>query len=141
LTYVQEQEALRKETISAFKTAVTSDDEGGHASDNNDFLVPREKTKDEVEQEEEEYREFLEREIGPNVNIKELITVDDQVERIHEEGEGETRIQSNKPKKKKKSEKSKQRSEESEQDFLIKCVSFSFLSSLETSSILRISRI
>lgn len=102
-----------------FKTALTSNDEEGSASDE-DFLVPREKTKDEIEQEEEEYRVFLQREVGPNVDIKELITVDDHVERIHEEGEGETRIQPDKPKKKKKAKKDKERTEQSDQDFLVK---------------------
>ena len=59
LTHVQEEAALRKETISAFHSAGISngDDEG-------DLLILREKTKDEHEQEEEEYRVFLEREIG-----------------------------------------------------------------------------
>jgi protein KRI1 len=63
LTHVQEQQALRKETISAFNT-VTQEGEG-----DDDFLVPREKTKDDQEHEEEEYRAFLEREVGDLKNI------------------------------------------------------------------------
>jgi protein KRI1 len=38
-------------------------------------LVPRGKTKDEADLEEEEYREFLEREVGQD--LKELITLDE----------------------------------------------------------------
>jgi protein KRI1 len=40
-----------------------------------DLLVPRGKTKDEADLEEEEYREFLEREVGQD--LKELITLDE----------------------------------------------------------------
>ena len=47
LTHNQEQAALRTETISAFHHAVSEDEEG-------DLLIPREKTKDELELEEEE---------------------------------------------------------------------------------------
>ena len=57
LTHVEEQEILRRETIAAFHGAVDHQTE-------DDFLIPREKTQDERELEEEEYREFLEREVG-----------------------------------------------------------------------------
>lgn len=70
LTHVKEQEILRSETIAAFHTAVT--DDGDEEED--DLLVLREKTKDEVEHEEEEYREFLQREVGEDLG--ELIRVD-----------------------------------------------------------------
>lgn len=112
-TYAREQEELKKETVAVFKNAVAaSDDE----DDEDDFLVPREKTKDEIVREEEEYREFLQREIGPNVDIRELITVEDDTERIHEEGEGETSMPS---KKKKKKKEKAVRPEQSDQDFLV----------------------
>ncbi|KAF8953200.1 KRI1-like family C-terminal-domain-containing protein [Flammula alnicola] len=103
LTHAEEQEALRKETIAAFHGAVaeTGDDE---------FLIPREKTKDEREREEEEYRTFLEREVG---DLRELVSVDgnDDSEEEHringEVDEGEQKEEkkegaSNEPKKKKK---------------------------------------
>ena len=57
LTHVEEQEILRRETIAAFHGAVDNQTE-------DDFLIPREKTQDEREREEEEYRTFLEREVG-----------------------------------------------------------------------------
>src|SRR5258708_6576292 len=83
-TYAQEQEALRSETIAAFQTAVDAD------SDTDGLLIPREKTKDEIEQEEEEYRQFLQREIGKDIGG--LITIDEGIERVHEEAEREIRV-------------------------------------------------
>lgn len=82
-THVEEQAALRKETITAFHTAVASEKDasvnGGNGDDDgddvDDFLIPREKTKDEMEQEQEEYREFLAREVGEDIG--ELVTVED----------------------------------------------------------------
>ncbi|OBZ65900.1 Protein kri1 [Grifola frondosa] len=71
LTHVQEQSALRSETIAAFHIAVEDEDE-------DDLLVPREKTKDEIEREEEEYRAFLEREVGED--IRGLVSIDAQDE-------------------------------------------------------------
>ena len=67
---MQEQEQLREDTIVAFKNAVQGEDE------DEEFLVPREKTKDETEREEEEYRAFLEREVGQD--LAEIITVEDK---------------------------------------------------------------
>lgn len=46
----------------------------GDEDDEDDLLVPREKTKDEMELEEEEYRAFLEREVGKDLNS--LISVE-----------------------------------------------------------------
>ena len=109
-TYAQEQEALRSETVAAFQTAVDAD------SDTDGLLVPREKTKDEIEQEEEEYRRFLQREVGKDIG--DLITIDEGIERVHEEGEGETRV-TNKSKKKKKT-KGKKEKEQSDHEFLMK---------------------
>lgn len=114
ITYAKEQEQLKDETIRAFKDAVPSDD----SDSEDDLLVPREKTKDELQLEEEEYKDFIQREIGKEVDIRELITVDEGVERIHEEGEGDTSMRRNK-KSKNKSKKEK-RSEETDQDFLVK---------------------
>ncbi|KAG6897712.1 hypothetical protein C0992_011922 [Termitomyces sp. T32_za158] len=65
LTHVVEQRNLRNETIAAFHDAIGDQDE--------DFLVLREKTKDEQELEEEEYREFLEREVGGD--LRELVDI------------------------------------------------------------------
>ena len=83
-TYAQGQEALRSETIAVFQTAVDAD------SDTDDLLIPREKTKDEVEEEEEEYRQYLQREVGRDIG--ELLTIDEGIERVHEENEGVTRV-------------------------------------------------
>ncbi|KAJ6631459.1 KRI1-like family C-terminal-domain-containing protein [Mycena sp. CBHHK59/15] len=64
LVHVEEQRRLRDETIAAFH-AVDGDGE-------DDFLVPREKTLDELAREEDEYRLFLEKEVG---NVRELVDV------------------------------------------------------------------
>ncbi|KAF9471233.1 hypothetical protein BDN70DRAFT_998692 [Pholiota conissans] len=128
LTHVEEQEALRRETIAAFHSAAEKVDE-------DDILVPREKTKDEREREEEEYRAFLEREVG---DLKELVTVetneDDEVSFVKEdEGEGDVDQEdttTEKKKKKKKKKKSKATAEggsepvkkskaEQDQEFLV----------------------
>ncbi|KZT22490.1 Krr1-domain-containing protein [Neolentinus lepideus HHB14362 ss-1] len=107
VTHVQEQKALRDETISAFQYAVKDED----GDDDDDFLVPREKTKDELEREEEEYREFLKREVG---DIRQLVTIEpgeqDGVAALGEEEENE------KKKNKKKSKKSK---EDKDREFLM----------------------
>lgn len=64
VTHAEEQRRLRDETIAAFHT-IDDEDE--------DFLVPREKTMDEVAREEEEYRRFLEKEVG---DLRELVDVE-----------------------------------------------------------------
>ncbi|PPQ76280.1 hypothetical protein CVT24_009812 [Panaeolus cyanescens] len=134
LTHVQEQEILRKETIAAFHKAVpTADGEEG-----DDFLIPREKTKDELEREEEEYKAFLEREVG---DLRDLVSVggSDDEEGHEDEGgvakdgdgedggdEGETKSGEKKKKKKKKKSKGKEQEEkpkkskaEEDQEFLM----------------------
>lgn len=98
LTHIQEEAALRKETISVFRSAGIS-----NGDDEDDLLIPREKTKDEQEQEEEEYRVFLEREIG----------------NLHGAGEIDERKRKKEKKVKGVSSKSK---EEEDQEFLMKCV-------------------
>lgn len=119
MTYAREQELLKKETVQAFKDAAPSDEE----SDSGDLLVPRERTKDEIEREEEEYKEFLQREVGNGVDIRELITVEEGVERIHESGEGDTTM--SKKRKRKEKEPKEKRSEETDRDFLLKYVHLS----------------
>jgi len=80
ITHVEEQRKLRDETIAIFHGAVggstskTYDDNG---DDDDDLLVLREKTKDELEIEEEEYREFLKREVGDD--LANLVTVEDDM--------------------------------------------------------------
>jgi len=125
LTHVQEQEALRKETIAAFHNAVPEGEE-------DDFLIPREKTQDERDREEEEYRAFLEREVG---DLRDLVSVagsDDKREKVKEETEAEAEQEGGgkdkkKKKKKKKSktaegetEKPKKSKAEEDQEFLMK---------------------
>ncbi|PVF96620.1 Krr1-domain-containing protein [Serendipita vermifera] len=114
MTYAQEQEHLKAETIRAFKDAVSSEDE-------DDLLVAREKTRDEIEIEEEQYQEFLRREVGPNIDLQDLITVEEGIERIHEDGEGDTTIKGNNKKSKKSKDHKKQekRNEETDRDFLL----------------------
>ncbi|KAJ7643238.1 KRI1-like family C-terminal-domain-containing protein [Mycena rosella] len=90
VTHVEEQRRLRDETIAAFH-AVDGDEE-------EDFLVPREKTMDEVAREEEEYRQFLEKEVG---DLRDLVDVGGGSATV-EEPQGE---EGTKKKKKKKKEK------------------------------------
>lgn len=132
LTHTEEQEALRRETIAAFHGAVADDNAEG-----DDFLIPREKTQDEREKEEEEYRVFLEREVG---DLRDLVSVDghsDEEERQDKEetkeNEKEEGADGKKKKKKKKSkkdagapengiEKKKKSKAEEDQEFLLKLV-------------------
>jgi len=117
LTYAKEQELLKDETVRAFKEAVPSDD----SDSEDDLLVPREKTKDELELEDEEYRDFLQREVGKEINLKELITVEKDVE-VPQPDEEDDEVKLKKKEKKKRKDKSKKekRSEETDQDFLVK---------------------
>ncbi len=74
-THIEEQEELRKETIAAFHNAISE-------GEDDDFLVLREKIKDELEMEEEDYRAFLEREVG---DLRELVELDgDAQDRLYE---------------------------------------------------------
>ncbi len=94
------------------------------------MLVPREKTKDEVEREEEEYREFLKREVGENLD--ELIRVekdgdggvlDDVKEEVEEEEKEEGKGKGKKKKRKSKEKDGKgKKKEEEDHEFLMKCV-------------------
>lgn len=119
LTHVQEQKKLREETIAAFHTSV--DVEDGHAEEEDNLLVLREKTKDEVEQEEEEYRTYLQREVGED--LAELITVehDGYVKAEMEDAqEGHPKKKRKKEKEKEKQAKSGKSKEEADQEFLMK---------------------
>ncbi|EPQ55289.1 Krr1-domain-containing protein [Gloeophyllum trabeum ATCC 11539] len=99
VTHVEEQKALRDETVSAFHHAIKDDDDS-------DILVPREKTQDELEREEEEYREFLQREVG---DIRELVMIEPAEEEVRNEKEQE----------KKMSKKGKKSKENEDQEFLM----------------------
>ncbi|KAK0483373.1 KRI1-like family C-terminal-domain-containing protein [Armillaria novae-zelandiae] len=108
LTHVEAQHELRKETIAAFH-----EDEADR--DDDDLLVPREKTKDELEEEEEEYRDFLQREVGGD--LKELVTFHDNEDVVKQEPE-----QGGAPKKSKKKSKgvaSNKSKEDENQEFLM----------------------
>ncbi|KAI0740658.1 KRI1-like family C-terminal-domain-containing protein [Earliella scabrosa] len=104
LTHVQEQSKLREETIAAFHTAVDED------GDEDDLLVLREKTKDELEKEEEEYRAYLQREVGEDLSG--LITVETEGTEL---GADAADAQEGSPKKKRKKEK-KEKPGKSKQD-------------------------
>jgi protein KRI1 len=119
LPHVEEQRALRDETIAAFRNAADEDDDDG-------LLIPREKSKDEQEREEEEYRAFLEREVGGD--LRGLVTVD--ANDVKEE-EGESGDEGAKKKKKKKKTKDGKASKETtsgksrqedDQEFLMKWI-------------------
>ncbi|KAF8802648.1 Krr1-domain-containing protein, partial [Phlegmacium glaucopus] len=105
LTHVEEQDILRKETIAAFHGAADNQDE-------DDFLIPREKTQDEREREEEEYRAFLEREVG---DLREVVSVDDlgdEEKSGREEGQENEDGKDEEGKKRKKKKKSKKAKDE-----------------------------
>jgi protein KRI1 len=123
---VEEQRALRKETISAFHGAV--DDEESE----DDLLVPREKTKDEAEREEEEYREFLEREVGEDLH--DLITLDagdESAPYLTDEPEPETKDEKKRRKKEKKGKEKEAQArkaksqEDNDREFLMKYIRYS----------------
>ncbi|EKM53575.1 uncharacterized protein PHACADRAFT_186206 [Phanerochaete carnosa HHB-10118-sp] len=111
MTHVKEQKALRSETIAAFHTAVKD------ADSEDDLLVPREKTKDELEREEEEYQEYLKREVG--TDLKELITLDEEMSAFIADVEMEESKESKKAKKEKKVKKEKSVKREEDQEFLM----------------------
>lgn len=116
-THVQQQEQLRNETISAFHNAVEED------SDADDGLLTlRDKTQDELEREEEEYRMYLEREVG---DVKSLVRVEeDELTVKIDEDDLEAVENDGKKKKKGKMEKKGKGKEvakkESDQEFLMK---------------------
>ncbi|KAI0764323.1 KRI1-like family C-terminal-domain-containing protein [Trametes elegans] len=115
LTHTEEQEKLRKETIAAFHTSVDAKDE----AEEDDFLIPREKTKDEIEREEEEYRAFLEREVGEDLTGLVAVEGDETgvLNSADEEDDAEHKKQ--KRKKEKKEKKSAKSKVEEDQEFLL----------------------
>lgn len=131
-THVEEQDTLRKETIAAFHGAADNQDE-------HDFLIPREKTQDERQREEEEYRAFLEREVG---DLREVVSVDgleDEEQSLkdqtQEKDEKESQVEKKKKKKKAKSGDTsneplnglqKKTKAEKDQEFLMKYVEGAF---------------
>jgi len=88
--------------------------------------VPREKTRDEVEREEEEYQEFLRREVGEDLH--QLIEVDQDVIGVHQgvsddQGDVNAKKKKNKGKEKEKRRpKPKEEKEKEDQEFLMKFV-------------------
>ncbi|RDX56693.1 Krr1-domain-containing protein [Lentinus brumalis] len=113
LTHVEEQSKLRDETIAAFHTALDGEE---RSDEEDDLLVLREKTKDEIEKEEEEYRAYLQREVGED--LSELITIeaDSGVGAVPAEEEERPKKKGKKEKKTSKSGKSKQ---DEDQEFLL----------------------
>jgi protein KRI1 len=82
LTHVEEQHALREEIVSHFRNAVSEEEDD---DDDDTLLVPREKTKEEAEREDEEYREFLKREVGGDLDA--LVTVQEDTLGVWEASE------------------------------------------------------
>ncbi|EJD50270.1 hypothetical protein AURDEDRAFT_182635 [Auricularia subglabra TFB-10046 SS5] len=113
-THVEEQRALRDETIRAFADAAAAEDD--------DFLVPREKTQDELAREEEDYRAFLEREVGEDIaGLVEVETEDQWRARQPDDDDDDAAV--SKKKKKKRKEKGKEkvagRDPDEDQKFLL----------------------
>ncbi|EAU91884.1 hypothetical protein CC1G_04651 [Coprinopsis cinerea okayama7 len=112
-THVEEQRALRDETIAAFHSAVPEDD------DVDDLLIPREKTKDEIEAEEEEYKAYLARQVGED--LQDLISLrgnsdDESTGKEKDQGGDDEKKDEKEGKKSKKKKKSKA---EKDEEFLV----------------------
>ncbi|KAH7907347.1 KRI1-like family C-terminal-domain-containing protein [Hygrophoropsis aurantiaca] len=101
LPHVEEQKLLRNETRQVFHGAFKADDD--------ELLVPRERTRDEIEQEEEEYRTFLEREVGEDLGKLVVVAGDEHESEmdipITKSDTGDVQIQESGPEKKKKKDK------------------------------------
>jgi protein KRI1 len=115
---------LRDETIAVFHSVVRGDNDT-EDSDDDDLLILREKTKDELEKEEEEYRAFLQREVGED--LSNLVTVEESMVTAKDA------VDADEPKKKPKKEKEpgqrgRSRSKQkTDQEFLIMFVFLDFL--------------
>ncbi|KZV61949.1 Krr1-domain-containing protein [Peniophora sp. CONT] len=121
-THVEEQQALRAETIAAFHSGVGV----GKEEEEDDLLQLREKTDDEVAREEAEYRAYLEKEVQ---GLEGLIEVEESNVREKDEddvkeeepdakdGEGKK-----KRKKKKKGKREEDKPAQTDQEFLMKYV-------------------
>ncbi|KAN0081344.1 KRI1-like family C-terminal domain containing protein [Tylopilus felleus] len=110
LTHTEEQALLRSETRAAFHSAVDSDAQG----EEDDLLIARSRTRDEIELEEEEYKAFLEREVGEDLHN--FVTVGTN-EAVGTSEDAEVVGDSEKGKKKKKGK--KEREKEKEENGLI----------------------
>ncbi|KAG1856903.1 KRI1-like family C-terminal-domain-containing protein [Suillus tomentosus] len=110
-THTEEQRQLRDETRAAFHTAVDESDDDG-------LLIPREKTKDELEHEEEEYREYLKHAVGED--LEGLIEVENSGTGAKAESSEEGASKKKKSKTKKKGNEAKGMSKpEADQEFLV----------------------
>ena len=120
-THVAEQAALRAETIAAFHSSAA---ETGYAEQQEEggLFTLREKTRDEVEEEEAAYRAYLEREVGPLEKILDLgeegVVLKEEEDMHLPLGEAD----SGKKNKKKKGKKVVEKRKETDQEFLVKCV-------------------
>lgn len=86
LTHVQEERALRDEVTKAFHTAIGGDDE----DEDEGFLVKREKTDMERDEEKEAYRQFLLANGGGEQQVRELLGLgdeDDGKDEVSDDGE------------------------------------------------------
>jgi protein KRI1 len=125
-THVAEQAALRAETIAAFHSSAADTGYAAQQEEGGLFTL-REKTKDEVEHEEAEYREYLEREVGPLEKILDLGEEEKAEGWILRKEEEDMHVplgeaDSGKKNKKKKGKKVVEKRDETDQEFLIKCV-------------------
>ncbi|KAG8742935.1 hypothetical protein FRC10_000723 [Ceratobasidium sp. 414] len=113
LTHAQEQEALRDETISAFHNAVQEED------DEDGLLTLREGVRDEAELREEEYKDFLQREVGEDLSGLMWVEKGDvKVGGEHEQNGSSLANGVGKAEGKKKGRR-KERKEETDQEFLM----------------------
>ncbi|KAG8697501.1 hypothetical protein FRC09_007817 [Ceratobasidium sp. 395] len=112
LTHTQEQEALRGETISAFHNAVKEDE------DDDGLLILREGVRDEAELRQEEYKDFLQREVGEDLSG--LMWVEKADVKAEDGTENGASVENgvSKPEGKKKGRR-KERKEETDQEFLM----------------------
>ncbi|KAG9123406.1 hypothetical protein FRC07_014979, partial [Ceratobasidium sp. 392] len=115
LTHAQEQEALRDETISAFHNAIKESD------DEDALLTLREGVQDEAEIKQEEYKDFLQREVGEDLSG--LMWVEKGGVKVEGEGDnaqdGLSMVNGANESEGKKKGRRKERKEEMDQEFLM----------------------
>jgi len=127
--HAEAQRQLRAETIAAFHGAVSGEhksdeqesDQDVDGGEDGDLLVMREKTRDEIQQEEQEYRTFLQREVGDDLET--LLVGDERLaESTKGESEKEKAASGRKKKKHRDQEKDKMEGElgDADQQFLMK---------------------
>ncbi|KAG1836085.1 KRI1-like family C-terminal-domain-containing protein [Suillus subalutaceus] len=88
-TYTEEQRQLRDETRTAFHAAAAE-------SDDDELIVPREKTKDELEDEEQEYKEYLKHAVG--MDLESLIEAENVEQGANEKKKSKTKKSGNEAK-------------------------------------------